>query len=76
MPVAQDGREIVCEFYGIQITTKNPNIARILSKSLIPELKWTPGRKNDLQDTQIVRGPVKRTPPSQATTINAPVLVP
>ncbi len=76
MPVTQDYGEIVCEFYGIQITTKNPNIARILSRSFAPELKWTPGRENDQRPDRITRGPVKRTSPARANTIDMPVLVP
>ncbi len=62
MRVAQDHEEIVCEFHGIQITTKNPNIARILTKPFTPELKWFSRRENDR--------------PQRASTIDAPALVP
>ncbi len=62
MQVTPDNKEIVCEFHGIHITTKNPNIARILTKSFTLELKWFSRRENDR--------------PQRASTIDAPALVP
>lgn len=31
---APAGKEMVCEFFGIQITTSNPNMARLLTASV------------------------------------------
>jgi len=28
------GEEVVCEFFGIKITTKNPNVARVLTTDI------------------------------------------
>ena len=30
----KSGTEVVCEFFGIQITTKNPSVARVLTSDL------------------------------------------
>ena len=34
MAEKSDEEEVVCEFFGMQITTKNPNVARILQTDM------------------------------------------
>lgn len=47
----KDGGEIVCEFFGIEITTKNPRVAKVLtsdvSELLNTDIKVIKGKWSD-----------------------------
>ncbi len=58
----KDGGEIVCEFFGIEITTKNPRVAKILTSDVSEILntditvikgKWSEEIENEAGEAEV-----------------------